>query len=155
MNCNMLQNFSWIVRKKIAGSSIPQTDSHFDFLEFKGIKVIINLTGIPTSDKIKDRFELHHLEIPDFGTPDFELIDKFWEIYKKAEEESKPVVVHCFAGCGRTGLVLACWALLSNMESNSDGAISSIRAMRPCSIEIREQEMFITEYESYRLKIGS
>lgn len=155
MICIMLNNFSWIVRKKIAGSSLPKTDSHFDFLEFKGIKVIINLTRNPTSDKFKDRFELHHLEIPDFGTPDFELIDKFWNIYQKAEEESKPVVVHCFAGCGRTGLVLACWSLLSKKDSNAEDAISSIRKLRPCSIEITEQEVFIREYESYRRKISS
>ena len=151
----MLDNFSWIVRGKIAGSSLPKDDVHFDFLKLEGIEVIINLTARATADKYKDRFELYHLEIPDFGTPDFKLVNKFWEIYKKAEANNKAVVVHCFAGCGRTGIILACWALLNGKKTTAEEAIAYIRTMRPCSIETKEQEEFINKYGTNYLKFSS
>jgi protein-tyrosine phosphatase len=47
------------------------------------------------------------------------------------------VAVHCFAGVGRTGTVLAAWMVAQGMEP--DAAIEELRALRPGSVETRGQ----------------
>jgi atypical dual specificity phosphatase len=62
-------------------------------------------------------------------------------------DRNMPVVVHCLAGLGRTGSILACY--LVSMEMPANNAISSIREWRPGSIETLEQEAVVYEYEHF------
>jgi atypical dual specificity phosphatase len=59
--------------------------------------------------------------------------------------ESKPVLVHCGEGKGRTGTVLA--AYLVSRGSNADDAIRRVRELRPGSIENLEQENAVRLFE--------
>ena len=58
-----------------------------------------------------------------------------------------PVAVHCLAGLGRTGTILACY--LVGMEMPANNAIILIREWRPGSIEVPEQEAVVYEYEHF------
>ncbi|KAI6214032.1 hypothetical protein M3Y94_00220900 [Aphelenchoides besseyi] len=55
-------------------------------------------------------YQLHYTEWPDHGCPDSELhIPKFIEAMDKYQTEhggDAPILVHCSAGCGRTGTVI-------------------------------------------------
>ena len=52
--------------------------------------------------------------------------------------------MHCGAGLGRTGTILACYRV---WQGDSAGvAIAEVRARRPGSIETAEQEAIITAY---------
>ena len=53
-------------------------------------------------------------------------------------------ILHCDAGLGRTGTVLAAY-LVSRGESAS-AALEKVRAMRPGSVETPDQEQVITKY---------
>ena len=48
-----------------------------------------------------------------------------------------PVAVHCGAGLGRTGVVLASYLVTTGMSASS--AIAKVRKLRPHSIETDEQ----------------
>ncbi|MCY3413870.1 MAG: dual specificity protein phosphatase family protein [Candidatus Heimdallarchaeota archaeon] len=151
----MLDNFSWLDKDLIAGSSLPHEDTHFTFLQEQGIDIIINLTSEPTPDKYAEEFELIHLPIPDYTVPDSETIDRFYKLVEEAEKQNKKVLVHCFAGCGRTGTMLSLWSLRKNKVRNGTEAIRYIRTKRPCSIETEEQEAFVKSLTKDRLSVNN
>lgn len=137
-------NFSWIEDKVIAGSSKPFFQKQFELFKKVGIRVLINLTE-ETYQNINDldKFTIYHIPIPDFNVPSIEQINEFWQICKKHEEKKEPILVHCIAGCGRTGIMLGIWLLLKGIVKSGKEAIEQIRLLRPCSIETLEQEDMI------------
>lgn len=56
--------------------------------------------------------------------------------------------MHCKHGLGRTGTMLACYLLKTRKMSGAE-AIKTIRALRPGSIETREQERAVLEFQKY------
>ena len=58
------------------------------------------------------------------------------------------VAVHCAAGKGRTGTVLAAYLVTQGMTAGE--AIRKVRELRPGSVETYEQEQMIREWERNR-----
>lgn len=54
--------------------------------------------------------EVLHLPIPDFGIPSLEALEGLVETIVDRARQGRHVVIHCYAGIGRTGLVAACLA---------------------------------------------
>ena len=150
-------NFSWVIDGKLAGSGLPMTYSQFFWLIKHGIKTIITVREVPLplnwfTDSInnidRDNINYLHLRVEDFGAPSIEEIDSTVEYIKHQTDIRKPVMVHCAAGKGRTGTVLAAY-LLKNENFTAAQAIKKIRNLRPGSIQSNIQEMTISMYENY------
>lgn len=56
--------------------------------------------------------------------------------------------MHCKHGLGRTGTMLACY-LVKTRAISGEEAIKTIRRLRPGSIETREQERAVLEFQRY------
>lgn len=63
-------------------------------------------------------------------------------------DEKKKVLVHCHAGYGRTGVVIACY-LLFNSEKDSQTVIDEIRRKRAKCIETKDQRSYCRKFEDF------
>lgn len=154
----MLDNFSFVIPKQLAGMARPggfsplEEDLHL--LKRKEIGAIVSLTErAPSPEAILEAgFDFKHIPLRDFSPPTEEQIDQFVAFAREMiQEQKRAVVVHCTAGQGRTGTMLACY-LVALGESGVE-AVESVRRIRPGSIETREQEAAVYRYEE-RLKEG-
>jgi atypical dual specificity phosphatase len=55
------------------------------------------------------------------------------------------VAVHCGAGLGRTGTLVACYLVAGGLSA--EDAIAKVRRLRPGSIETAEQEAAVRTFE--------
>jgi atypical dual specificity phosphatase len=82
--------------------------------------------------------------VPDFTPPEPDQIQRMIEFIDEQTEASRPVVVSCYAGIGRTGTVLACYLVHRGREPAE--AITMLRELRPGSIQTPEQEAAVYAY---------
>ena len=139
-------NFSWIIEEKLAGSAIPTSKEEIDWIKQEGVKSIVTIREEPLEDEwIKDVNYLH-VHSNDMGIPEFnDLVFAVDFIHRKIED-NKPVMVHCLAGLGRTGTILACYMIKYQKMSTQD-AIDFVREQRHGSIQSYPQEEIIFRFE--------
>jgi len=145
----VIRNFSWLIEDEIAGMAKPASSVYdFEFLKENGLEAIVSLTEYPLSEILIEEFgfSVKHIPVRDFQPPTMEQVEDFVVFAKNARSEGKKLVVHCDAGIGRTGTILACY-LVSKGYSAAD-AIEEVRTKRPGSIETIEQEEVVLEFES-------
>lgn len=149
----MPRNFSWLIQDEIAGMARPMPMvADLEFLKDNGIEAIVSLTESPLHKTLIEEFgfEYKHIPIPDLASPTQEQIEEFVSFVNNLATSKKKIVVHCDAGIGRTGTMLACY--LVNKGCSANWAISEVRKRRPGSIETIEQEDTILKYEERILK---
>jgi atypical dual specificity phosphatase len=69
--------------------------------------------------------------------PTQEELDRCISAITKAHDHEMGVAVHCSAGLGRTGAVLACYFVTKGLTAKN--AIARVRRLRPGSVETDEQ----------------
>lgn len=144
----MPRNFSWLIKEEIAGMARPMPIvADLEFLKDNGIEAIVSLTEIPLHKTLIEEFgfEYKHIPIADLTTPTQEQIEEFVNFINNLASSKKKIVVHCEAGIGRTGTMLACYLVSKGHSARK--AISEVRKKRPGSIETTEQEDTIIKYE--------
>lgn len=154
--------FSWIVPYFLAGMSTPRNAEDVDTLATLGINRILTLTQeepLPASwfafKTVKNIF----IPVANYEAPTFKEVDYFLDAVHK---EQTVWLVHCGAGKGRAGTLLACYIALYGFQKPASAqqtpiydagtVIRWLRAIRPGSIETAQQEHFISNWISYRWK---
>ena len=145
-----LLNFSWLEEGTVAGSAKPTLPSHWEYLKDKGIKAIVTLTENPLDSYALSEMEISprnylHLPIDDFSVPKEYQVWEFLDFVWRKRAEGLPVLVHCAAGLGRTGTMLAFY--LKSLGYTGRRAILEVRKKRPGSIETPEQEDLVKNLE--------
>ncbi|HLG37773.1 MAG TPA: dual specificity protein phosphatase 23 [Nitrososphaera sp.] len=143
-------NFSWVIDGKLAGCGLPVTEDEFEWLVDQGIRSIVTVREVALPSDWIDGVDIDylHLTVEDFGAPTIEELDQAIGFIDKQISSGRPVVVHCAAGKGRTGAVLAAY-LVKRQKLTAERAIEKLRSMRPGSVQSVSQETLVSMYEKY------
>jgi atypical dual specificity phosphatase len=127
----------------------PESEDAFTLLYRMGIRALLNLTETPLPYEAPNTIGMltRHIPVADFTAPTLQQVQEAVAMISSCLDRRMPVVVHCLAGLGRTGTILACYLVRMKMPANK--AIIVIREWRPGSIEGPEQEAVVYEYERF------
>ncbi|XP_030637284.1 dual specificity protein phosphatase CDC14B isoform X2 [Chanos chanos] len=163
-------DFNWIIPGKFLAFSGPHPKSKIEngyplhapeayvpYFRKHNITTVVRLNKkMYDAKRFTDMgFEHHDLFFVDGSTPNDAIVTKFMNICENAEGG---IAVHCKAGLGRTGTLIACY-MMKHFKLTAAEAIAWIRICRPGSV-IGPQQNFIedkqdslwTEGDLYREK---
>ncbi|XP_077155847.1 dual specificity protein phosphatase CDC14B isoform X6 [Ranitomeya variabilis] len=148
-------DFNWIIPKKFLAFSGPHhkskmdngypqhaPETYFPYFREHNVSTIIRLNKkLYDAKRFTDAgFEHHDLFFVDGSTPCDAIVKKFLNICENAEGA---IAVHCKAGLGRTGTLIACY-MMKHYRMNAAETIAWIRICRPGSV-IGPQQQFLVE----------
>jgi atypical dual specificity phosphatase len=141
----MPERFSWIIPRRLAGMERPgllwRLEEDLKFLKDVEIDTIVNLEEYVWD---YDGFRVKHIPIKDFKAPRLADIEEFVMFIDGEIREGRQVVVHCYAGMGRTNLMLAAYLVYLGMEP--ENALNLVKEKRPYYAVNEEQEEALSEY---------
>ncbi len=126
------------------GSRLHNNVRGYLILRIRGIRTIVNLCAENDKDqKWCDELGLRSLHIPvlDNTCPTLSQIETFLE----ACRTTKPLYVHCQAGCGRTGVFVACYRMTIQGWS-LEQALEEAKKFGLC---MPSQEGFLRQYSIF------
>jgi atypical dual specificity phosphatase len=144
--------FSWVEKPLLAAMGRPESLEELAWLRQQGAEVLLSLSeDPPRRDWVNEAgMMLVHVPIVDMEAPTPEQLDRCLSAIGRANEQQMGVVVHCTAGLGRTGVVLACYFVDKGLSAQN--AIARVRRMRPGSIETDEQAEAVEDHARRRNK---
>lgn len=142
--------FSWIDPPDLAAFGRPDGSDELGWLRRQGVQLLVSLTEEPLRRDWVDDAGLFALHVPvdDMTAPTQEQLDQCVSAIARAHGQGMGVGVHCAAGLGRTGTVLAAYFVAQGLPAND--AIERVRDLRPNSLETDDQEEAVREFARRR-----
>ena len=147
------RGFVWLVKGRIAGTPWPgiiaDTREDLSYLKNVGITRLYSLTEQPFP---REHAQPHgicvsHLSIVDMEIPTINEAFMFCQDIDHLLLANNSIALHCKAGLGRTGTMLAVYYLwLYQGEKNADEAIAYVRGLNRQMIQSQQQEDFLYDF---------
>lgn len=143
-------HFHWLLPDALAGMGRPgllgDVDEDLGALAAAGISMLVSLTEKPFPASALRPFgiEGRHLPVPDMGVPATVAAARLCRDVERVLRGGGRVAVHCRAGLGRTGTLLAAYLVWTGRAP--DDAIGAVRALRRGMIQNAAQEDFVHRF---------
>lgn len=119
-----------------------------EWLLSHGVDTVIDLRGDDADNQwIAPSWgpvQRHHIPLKDYGTPTLEQVGEFGRVLQQAARDGRQVFVHCKAGIGRTGVMVACWRITQGWSA--DEAVARERFFSHGGSF--RQEQFVRDFEA-------
>ena len=144
------RGFLWLKKGMLAGTPQPgiffDLDYDLEALRRVGVTVLITLTERGMDTAALSRFGIRNLwsGFPDMAAPPIEQAVTLCEQIHDFLNSGEVVAVHCRAGLGRTGTILAAYLI---WEGNTAmDALETVRRVEPRWVQSEEQVNFLEEF---------
>lgn len=150
------RGFTWIIPGKLAGTPMPgavlDVDYDMQALRRVGITKLITLTerDLPQEPLQRNGLSNLHLPIRDREPPTVSQTNMLLIRMEAMLRKGEVLAVHCLAGIGRTGTVLASYLIREGLTAQE--ALKRVRRVEPKFVQTIEQEEFLQLYEDSILK---
>lgn len=148
------RHFYWVVRGGLGGLPRPgifQDVGHdLDGLERVRVKTLVTLEeweSVPRGEVEARGMALVHFPIDDMGAPSLEAAYRMCADVESRLRSGDVVALHCRAGNGRTGTMLA--AQLIYQDTPACEALERVRSVNPKAVESDAQVRFLEAFERY------
>lgn len=133
-------------RRMMGGGALAAFDDELITLHSSGVGAVVSLLNIPRDAFIYESagFAFLCLPVSDGGAPTVDQAAEFVHFVNEQRAMGRPVAVHCEAGLGRTGTMLA--AYLISQGETAGTAIRRIRSVEQVAVETARQIQFLEEF---------
>jgi atypical dual specificity phosphatase len=144
--------FHWIVPGRLAGCAEPGVFSAIDYdmglLHTIGITHLITLTEKDLDQNALARNKLSNLHLPIYDREAPSMAQTYMLVRRMQVllDQGAVLAVHCHAGIGRTGTILAAW-LIREGGLNASHAIERLRTICRTYVQTQIQEQFLQNFE--------
>nr|XP_031844579.1 dual specificity protein phosphatase CDC14A-like [Nomia melanderi] len=153
-------NLNWMVPQKFLAFMGPSTEPgtpyhppecYIDYFKRNGVTAVVRLNkkSYDASRFTEAGISHHDMFMPDGTVPPKRVLHQFLSL---SENTSGPIAVHCKAGLGRTGSLIAAY-LIKHYKMTAREAIAWIRICRPGSV-IGHQQTWLENMEKNLLNAG-
>lgn len=150
------RGFAWLVPGKLAGTPLPgavnETDVDMQALKRCGVTVLVSLTEQDVDQAALARNGLRNVHLPvyDRQPPSVSQLQMLMLKMKRLLLDGEVLAVHCLAGLGRTGTVLAAWLVFEGVTAEE--ALRRVREIEPQYVQSEQQENALSAYEAMLLE---
>jgi atypical dual specificity phosphatase len=149
LRANFIQEptfFTWVREARLAASGRPYSKSQVGWIKKNGVTAILSLTEEPLPADWTGGMEVRHISLRDHAPPGLHQMRLGADYIASSLADGKVVLVHCLAGKGRTGCVLAAYLMVYEGKTARQ-AVDELRSTRPGSVE-GPQERNVLDFEA-------